>query len=480
MNVTELDFTKIKVLVIGDVMLDQYWFGTTKRISPEAPVPVVHIGTEEYRPGGAGNVALNIAALGGNSTIMGIIGADSAANILQQQLQANAVNCALIVSLNNPTISKLRVLSDNQQLIRLDKEQNFTADQVAQQALQQQLVAQITEHNVLIISDYNKGSIRDINAVIAIARENNILVLLDPKHHDAAYCAGASVITPNFKEFQTMVGECATPEIMVQQAQVLIKAHNIANIVITRGAEGMTVVSATGAVAHIATEAHEVFDVTGAGDTVIAVIALGLARGMDIIKAAELANIAAGIVVSKVGTATASITELLEAAYNKYHDYSAGITDATGLQQLLHAAKVKGETIVFTNGCFDILHPGHVKYLEQAKALGTRLIIGVNDDASVVKLKGPTRPINTLEDRMIVLAGLKSVDWVVPFSEDTPENLIKMVRPDVLVKGGDYSDVTQIVGADYVLSYDGIVRVLDLSAGKSTSNTINSVLATSK
>jgi len=483
MNIYTTDlslFSKATVLVVGDVMLDCYWHGSTSRISPEAPVPVVQVNREVERPGGAANVALGVAALGANVHLLGITGQDKAAHTLQTLVTEANVKQHLVMAKHTSTITKLRVLSHNQQMIRLDNESTY--DHFAAKEIQAELHAIFDSLlatgtiGAVILSDYGKGTLQDPFVWIEKARKYNIPVLVDPKSNDFNMYRGATLITPNLKEFEGVVGRLNMESDMVHKGQALIKKHDIQALVITRSEKGMSVIPQKGEVTHLPALARDVHDVTGAGDTVAAVLGIGLATGMDLVQAATLGNRAAGLVVAKVGTATVTLQEL-ELAMGAEQSLTLGVLTEEALIANLMISKARGERIVFTNGCFDILHSGHVMYLEQAKRLGDRVVIAVNTDASVSQLKGPKRPINTLENRMAVLAGLKAVDWVVPFSESTPERLIKRLSPHVLVKGGDYASPESIVGAAHVLSNGGTVKILSLQEGCSTTRTIEAILA---
>ncbi|PWG64897.1 bifunctional D-glycero-beta-D-manno-heptose-7-phosphate kinase/D-glycero-beta-D-manno-heptose 1-phosphate adenylyltransferase HldE [Sediminicurvatus halobius] len=460
------EFSQAEVLVAGDVMLDRYWHGSTGRISPEAPVPVVRIGGREDRPGGAANVALGLSALGARARLLAPVGRDEAADVLDRLLDAAGVTRHWRRHEGMATTSKLRVLSQHQQMIRLDFEDPpepgwpLTADDLAA-ALGDSGVAAV------VLSDYAKGALAEPAALIAAAQARGVPVLVDPKRPDFEAYRGASVLTPNRGEFERVAGPCPDAETLVRRAQALLSAHDLGALVITRGEEGMTVVARGEDAIHVAAQARDVFDVTGAGDTVIAVLAGALAAGEDLGHAAALANLAAGVAVGKLGTATVSPTELHRAAAAWQPTVERGVTDPERLPTAVRNLQRQGERVVMTNGCFDLLHPGHVAYLEQARALGDRLVVAVNDDASVSRLKGESRPVVPLADRMAVLAGLASVDWVVPFSEDTPAALIEAIAPDILVKGGDYR-VEQIAGHESVLSRGGEVRVLPFRAGYST------------
>ena len=465
MHISLPDFSTARVLVVGDVMLDRYWHGDTGRISPEAPVPVVRVGQIEERPGGAANVAFNIGALEGSSVLLALTGDDEAADRLQHSLAGARVDCRFQRQPGVPTITKLRVISRHQQLIRLDFESPL--DGVDRRGFDAAFDAALAEVDVVILSDYAKGTLRDPASLIARARRAGRRVLVDPKHKDFSVYRGATLLTPNFGEFEAAAGPCPDEETLEHKARQLLRDCELEALLVTRGEQGMSLFRIDAPALHLATQAREVFDVTGAGDTVISVLAAALAAGAEMPVATALANLGAGIVVGKLGTATVSIPELRRALHGLDQAAQIPMSEAR-LKVLVGDARAHGERIVFTNGCFDILHAGHVAYLQQARKLGDRLIVAVNDDASVAALKGPTRPVNPLAQRMAVLAGLAAVDWVVPFSEDTPERLIRELLPDVLVKGGDYRP-EQIAGADAVQANGGEVVVLDFLDGCSTS-----------
>ncbi|OQY56020.1 MAG: bifunctional heptose 7-phosphate kinase/heptose 1-phosphate adenyltransferase [Candidatus Parabeggiatoa sp. nov. 2] len=461
-------FQSAHVLIVGDVMLDRYWHGVTSRISPEAPVPVVHINQQQERPGGAGNVAFNIRALGSDVTLISVTGTDEAAESVKALLTAKGIHCAFIRLADVHTVTKLRVLSLHQQLIRLDFEDCFT--KLDTQLVQTQMQIHLKNADVVILSDYGKGTLADTPTIIHCARAVNKPVLVDPKSNDFSRYQGATAITPNMAEFEAVVGPCATQTQLVDKGQNLREHLGLEALLITRSQDGMTLLRQGHPALHLPAHAREVYDVTGAGDTVIGVLAAGLAAGQDWVSATALANLAAGLTVAKLGAATVSVAEL-EHVFWPHKQHGKGVHDATTLQAAVKAAQLGGETVVMTNGCFDILHAGHVQYLTQARQLGDRLIVAVNDDDSVRRLKGNSRPINNLEKRMAVLNALSSVDWVVPFSEDTPEDLICQILPDVLVKGSDYQ-VHQIVGSECVLAHGGRVLTLDYLEGCSTTDIV--------
>lgn len=464
-------FERARVLVVGDVMLDRYWHGPSSRISPEAPVPVVNITQTEDRPGGAANVALNLAALGCQVKLLGIVGNDDAGQILQRQLNAAHIRCDLLCSTTKPTITKLRVMSRHQQLLRMDFEEKFSAEDA--ESLAGKLPQHLDNIDILVISDYAKGSLANVQQLIRLAKLRHIPILVDPKAANYSIYTGATILTPNYAEFEQVVGRCRSEQDIAEKALALVQELQLQALLITRGEQGMTLVRPDHKEMHLPARAREVFDVTGAGDTVIASLAAAMAAGETLPAATGLANLAASVVVGKLGTATLSAPELRGAIYAE-QGFSRGILSEEQLQLALADARLNGEQIVFTNGCFDIIHAGHVSYLEEARKLGHRLVVAINSDASVRRLKGEGRPINSQDRRMTVLAGLESVDWVVSFSEDTPERLLQRIKPDVLVKGGDYSE-EQVVGAEFVKSYGGEVQVLGFFDNCSTTAIVNKI-----
>ncbi|MCB1671430.1 MAG: bifunctional D-glycero-beta-D-manno-heptose-7-phosphate kinase/D-glycero-beta-D-manno-heptose 1-phosphate adenylyltransferase HldE [Gammaproteobacteria bacterium] len=459
-------FQQARILVVGDVMLDRYWHGRATRVSPEAPVPVVQVGSEEGRPGGAGNVALNLAALGSAASLIGVIGADPNGEDLRSRLSAAGVYCDFLVSPSKPTITKLRIISQHQQLIRLDFEEPHDAADL--NGLQAKVESLLHGAQALVLSDYGKGVLTDnVAGLIRMGRQQGIPVIVDPKGTEFEKYRDATLITPNLAEFEAVVGACPNEDSLVEKGQALLKSLNLEALLITRGEHGMTLLRPDAPELHLPARAQEVFDVTGAGDTVISVLAASLAAGESLPEATALANLAAGLVVGKLGTAAISGPELRRAKLRE-HGTGRGVMTSDQLLVAIQDARAHGESIVFTNGCFDIIHAGHVGYLTEARKLGDRLIVAVNDDESVRKLKGAGRPINPLERRMAVLAGLEAVDWVVSFAEDTPEPLLERFQPEVLVKGGDYG-IDQVVGGNFVKSYGGRVEVLEFLDDCSTS-----------
>ena len=465
------DFSQGRTLVVGDLMLDRYWSGGADRVSPEAPVPVVHVKEIEERPGGAGNVALNIAALGGAVTLLGVVGDDAEGAVLQQQLEARGVQCQFQQEPGLRTSTKLRVLSRHQQLIRLDFEEPM--DGLAFDPLMAQYKAGLADCGAVILSDYGKGALTQIQQMIELARAAGKPVLIDPKGSDFEKYRGATLMTPNLSEFEAVAGRCESSEAVVEQGRQLRQQLQMEAMLVTRGEAGMTLLDGDAPPFHQPTHAREVYDVTGAGDTVIATLAAGIAAGAARKDAVAVANLAAGIVVGKLGTATTSVAELYQAIHDP-EETGFGVLNEEQLQQAIQQAHARGEKVIMTNGCFDLLHTGHVSYLTEARKLGDRLVVAVNSDESVRELKGEQRPINNLESRMTLLSALESVDWVVPFVEETPERLYCKVLPDVIVKGGDYRP-EEVAGGQCVIENGGAVEILKFVEGHSTTSIVEKI-----
>ncbi|MCL4777972.1 MAG: bifunctional D-glycero-beta-D-manno-heptose-7-phosphate kinase/D-glycero-beta-D-manno-heptose 1-phosphate adenylyltransferase HldE [Gammaproteobacteria bacterium] len=471
MSLSIPDFSAVKVLVAGDIMLDQYWFGPTSRISPEAPVPVVKVTQSQARPGGAANVAVNLASLGAKTTLAGVVGQDAGASLLRQALGERGIALELVESAGRPTITKLRVLSRNQQLIRLDTEDAFGREEAS--LLLERVRRSATAASVCILSDYGKGSLLEVPALVAAARAARMPVLVDPKGTDFTRYRGATLLTPNLAEFEAVAGTASSDADLAARARRMRSDFALEALVVTLGERGMMVVTDASEAVFMPARAREVFDVTGAGDTVIAALAASLGAGMTLTDAAALANVAAGIVVRKIGVASVTPQELRQDLHAQGLG-GRGVVARAEIGRTVAEARARGERLVMTNGVFDILHAGHVGYLEEAKARGDRLLVAVNDDDSVRRLKGPERPVNPLADRMAVLAALAAVDWVVPFSEDTPADLIGEVLPDVLVKGGDYRP-EDIAGGPAVIANGGRVEVLPFREGRSTTRILETI-----
>lgn len=455
-----------RVLVIGDIMLDRYWDGSVRRISPEAPVPVVNVDRRFDRPGGAANVAMNVASLGGSVTLIGAVGQDEAGEVLKRELTKRGVETVFVES-DQPTITKLRIVSNKQQLIRIDSDARLTFNR---RALLSIIDDEIHQHDVVVLSDYGKGTLASSDLIIDMAIELKVPVVVDPKGVEYARYRGATVITPNVAELEAVVGTAGSDMELLQKAEQLLVDHAISAMLLTRSEKGVTLLQpGQPAISTLAT-AREVFDVTGAGDTVAAMLALSMARGLSLIEASELANRAAGIAVGKFGAATVTAAEMIQA--------TGKLLTASELRSVVAAAKDRGQTIVMTNGCFDILHVGHIRCLEEARTHGDALIVAVNSDASVHALKGEGRPVLRLSDRMQMLAALSCVDWVVSFDGETPADLIEQILPNILVKGGDYSN-QMIAGEQAVIASGGRVVRTDIFESHSTSSIISAISSAS-
>lgn len=470
-NIQTPDYKNARVLVVGDVMLDQFWQGNAARISPEAPVPVLNYQHTTLAPGGAANVAMNLAALGVQTTLIGVIGDDEHGETLKRQLQVQDIDfIPCLADDSRPTISKIRMMSQHQQLLRVDSE----VLPMASDALLTAVSDHIADFDYIIASDYAKGALTDIPAIVALAKLHGKRVLVDPKGNDFSRYRGAFLLTPNLSEFHAIVGKTESEDDLQDKARELLQSLDLSALLLTRSEAGMSVFAHDEqdnfTHTHHPAKAKEVYDVTGAGDTVIAVLSASLAAGCELDTAVELANVAASVVVGKLGTATVTPREL-DKALNESRFIRQGFLDEAQLLRELDKAKAKGESVVMTNGCFDILHTGHVNYLSQAASLGDRLLVAINTDESVARIKGPTRPANRLESRAQVLAALRAVDWVVAFDEDTPTRIIAACAPDFLVKGGD-NNPDDIPGAKAVRAAGGEVLVMDYIDGFSTTNTI--------
>jgi len=458
-----------KILIVGDIILDEYLQGTVSRVSPEAPVPVLRPDDRELRLGGAANVASNVKTLGSKVELIGVVGKDTAAKELRALLKSKSIRTSLTNS-DKTTVHKLRLLAGQQQLLRLDTEESFTKKEWL--ATKNAFSKKLKGFSAVIVSDYGKGTLFDVPFLIKESKKRNIPVFIDPKGNNFNKYKGAYIITPNFLEFSTEVGGVSSESDFTNKANKLIKKLALQALLVTRGQEGMTLFKKDRGKINrtdFPTEAKDVFDVTGAGDTVIASLASAQSSGMSLEDSVKLANVAAGIVVGKSGTATPSLVEL---SLSLNADDS--LISNSEIKDLVKAAKKDSKKIVFTNGCFDLLHPGHITYLSEAKKLGDRLIVALNTDRSVKRLKGNKRPINNLRHRALQVAALDSVDWVTSFSQDTPLKLIKELEPDVLVKGQDYK-IKEIVGSKEVLSKGGQVKAIKLVKGFSTSKLIKKI-----
>ena len=468
-------FRHARVLVVGDVMLDRFVYARVSRISPEAPVPVLLIGREATSLGGAGNVARNIASLGGRVTLIGGRGEDAAGDHVAELLAREAaIEDALVVQEGARTTEKIRYIADQQQVMRADRESPWP-DPVNAMALAAAREA-IPHHDALVISDYAKGFLPPalIRDLIALARAHGKPAIVDPKGADFVPYDGATVITPNRNEIGFATGMDAGSDGAVAAAAetLLTRLPELGAVLVTRGADGLSLAARGADIVHIPSRAREVFDVSGAGDTVVAALALSLAAGSDLQTAARLANIAAGIAVTMVGTAAVTAGEIAaELQSRQMESVEQKIVSLEQALERLALWRAEGRKIGFTNGCFDLVHPGHISLLTQARGACDRVGVGLNADASVRRLKGDGRPVQDEMARAIVLASLTAVDRVVMFAEDTPENLIRQIRPDILVKGADYKR-ENIVGANFVASYGGEVMLADLVPDRSTSDLI--------
>jgi D-beta-D-heptose 7-phosphate kinase/D-beta-D-heptose 1-phosphate adenosyltransferase len=464
-----------RVMCVGDLMLDHYIYGRVERISPEAPVPVLHLEREERTLGGAGNVLRNLHALGVETCFISVIGADpTGREVTSMVASLGGAEAHVLAERGRTTTLKTRYIAGTQQLLRADHERiaPLPADLRADVAT----VAKnaVAHHSVVILSDYAKGVLGDGLAaeIIAAAKAAGCLVVVDPKGSDYGVYRGADVLKPNRPELAAAAhAPVRTDDEVIAAARALIAAHDLGAMLVSCGKDGMLLVEGSGAILKLTAEAREVFDVSGAGDTVVSVLGASLGVGASLADAARLANAAAGVVVGKVGTAVVEPTELEAALLNRDTiEQRKTLPLSLALDQIARWRRSRLK-IGFTNGCFDLLHPGHVSLLNQAKAACDRLIVGINSDQSVVRLKGPGRPVQNQDARAAVLSSLAAVDMVVIFDTDTPLELIEATRPDVLVKGADYR-LDQVVGGDVVQSYGGKVLLADLMPGYSTTATI--------
>ena len=470
---------EIKALIIGDLMIDEYLWGKAERISPEAPVQVVDVVREELRLGGAGNVANNLVALGCAVTVCSVIGGDENGTILRHVFTGKGVDVSgLFEDPMRRTSKKSRVVAAHQQIVRIDRESREPLRPEFEGEITAFIRGKAAEYDVILVSDYLKGVLTEgvLTTIIEIGREHGIPVVIDPKGSDYGKYRGATILTPNRREAEIASGMKITDdESLARTAEALLCRGGLAALLITRSDEGMSLFQASGSTVHIPTTAREVYDVTGAGDTVLAVMGLVLACGRGFEEAARLANVAAGIAVGKLGTSTVSPAEIINEVGLGHRDSDAKIKNRDVLAAIIDEERKRGKRVVFTNGCFDLLHVGHVKYLQKARSFGDILVLGLNSDASVRRLKGDKRPLIGEEERAHLLAALDCIDYVTLFDEDTPLELIKSVKPMVLVKGGDYSP-EGVVGKDVVESYGGRVELVEFVDGRSTTNIIEKIL----
>ena len=469
------DFKNVtpNILVIGDLMIDHYLWGSCERISPEAPVQVVDIAKETTVLGGAGNVINNLNALGAKVSVSSVIGSDdNGAELIEMLKKIDVDTKNIIIQESRKTSKKSRVIAVSQQILRYDNESKDNIEESSVERILASLEGEISSFDVVILSDYGKGVLTTglSQRIIKLANKNNVKVLVDPKGSDFSKYKGAYLLTPNKKEAMLATNIVIESEDSLKKALIKLKEEcDLGLSLITLSEDGIATYD--GALKRFPTVAKEVFDVTGAGDTVIASIAFALSMKKSIEETAAFANLAAGVVVGKIGSATVTIDEIEEYEASLHKSTSdAHIKSFKDIEAIVKRCRMSGKKVVFTNGCFDILHVGHVKYLQIAKSFGDILIVGLNSDASVSRLKGPTRPVNIAEDRAYLLAALEAVDFVVPFGEDTPYELIKMIAPDVLVKGGDYEGKA-VVGTEFASE----LKLVDFVDGKSTTKTIQKI-----
>lgn len=482
-----VSFDKIRVLVVGDIMLDRYIWGKVNRISPEAPVPVVKMQRITETLGGAGNVANNLSGLGCAVTVVGVCGADQTAASLRRILGEKGVSHQLIVDETRPTTTKTRIMAHTQQVLRLDEEDAHALSPAMENQLLSVAVQEMAHCQAVILSDYGKGLFASdaiTRQIVLGARKQGLPVLVDPKGTDWQRYQQATCITPNTNELEAVTGSVLDEDEdkLISSAQGVRTRFGVEWLLVTRGPKGMCLVGPGDALL-IPAQAREVFDVSGAGDTVIATLAASLATGDSMQNAAHIANLAAGIVVGKLGTQPILASELATLRrfndQQRYYPFSAAkMTALDAAQARVQEWRAVGAKIVFTNGCFDLLHPGHISLLYQARALGDRLIVGLNTDASVRRLKGSERPILSEQDRAAMLSALACVDLVVQFDEDTPLKLIQTLMPDILVKGSDYK-THEVVGREVVEAYGGCVKLVELVQGYSTTKLTQKVMTRS-
>lgn len=465
----------VKILCVGDVMLDRYVYGAIDRISPEAPIPVMQYQNQTAMLGGAGNVARNLCAWNANVTLLSVSGRDEASLEIKNLAAAlPGLHLELFEDSSRPTTVKTRYVSGNQQIMRLDAESRAEIGAALCEKIASRARQAVKDAKAVILSDYAKGLLNGKLAqdVIRAAREAGVPVLVDPKGGDYTRYQGAFAVSPNLKELGCGHGDQDVEKAGTHMMQTL----NLSALLATRGKDGMTVLQKNQKPLHLSAMAREVYDVSGAGDTSIAMLAAAMATGADFADAAYLANIAAGIVVGKLGTSTAQISEIDEALMRQQGGLANKLYDVTALIDRIAVWRRQGHSIGFTNGCFDLIHPGHVSLLRQSRAACGKLIVALNTDASVKKLKGPARPIQNETSRATVMSSFDSVDAVVLFDEDTPMKLIEAIRPDVLVKGADYT-VATVVGSDFVQSYGGKILLVKLEEGHSTTGTVKKIAA---
>jgi len=469
-------FSSLRVLCVGDIMLDKFVYGQVDRISPEAPVPVFSVKSENVMLGGAGNVARNLLSLGANTVLVSVIGNDRVGREITALIgkEQNLLPC-LITETDRTTTSKTRYVAGNHQVLRADIEVSDPIQEATQASVIDAVLGELEHVDVVILSDYGKGVLSRnlIQTVIQAANGRHKPVIVDPKSRDFSIYSGATLVSPNLSELANAVSrEIKSEADIISAAQQLIHAFGIANILITRSKDGMTLVTHQGEIHHIKARVHEVYDVSGAGDTAIATLSLGIAAGLKIDDAATLANVAAGVVVGRSGTAVIATQDIKTEIFvnEKTRGTQKIVTLADAISQVEHW-KREGKVVGFTNGCFDLMHSGHLSSLNYTRQHCDKLIVAINSDASVKRLKGENRPVNSEMERSLIMASMSVVDMVIIFSEDTPMNLLENLKPDILAKGADYKK-EQVVGWELVESYGGKVVLIPLKEGYSTTNII--------
>jgi len=482
MSITSIleKFKSLRVFVIGDIMLDKFISGTVQRISTEAPVPILLAAHERLSPGGSGNVAANLKSLGSSVGLFGVIGKDHDSETLLSLLKELQIEVeGIIRNPDKPTITKTRLIADNQQIARVDRENPSPWPDQITDTLLDLLKSSVNENppQIIIISDYAKGLITDkfSTELIQLAKDNAILVAVDPKGRDFAKYSGTDVITPNRSEAEALCGFPINDENSLNKALREIAGITQADtVLITRGKDGISFMEQGGGVKTVSSEAREVFDVTGAGDTVLSAFVLSYLSSDSLEESVKIANIAAGLVVSRVGTSTVTVEELEDEIRRLDSKHNEKLLTKYQISDVAAAKRQQGKKIVFTNGCFDLFHYGHLTLLNESRRFGDILIVGINNDSSVKRLKGNPRPLVSQNDRVAVLCALECVDYIVLFGEDTPLELIKTLRPDVIVKGSDYHP-DNVVGKDFVESYGGKVEIVPIVEGLSTSQLIDKI-----
>ncbi|TAH35346.1 MAG: bifunctional D-glycero-beta-D-manno-heptose-7-phosphate kinase/D-glycero-beta-D-manno-heptose 1-phosphate adenylyltransferase HldE [Alphaproteobacteria bacterium] len=469
-----------RVLCVGDVMLDKFVYGKIDRISPEAPIPVLQFERESQMLGGAGNVLRNLTALRAQGTLLSVVGQDeSAARIKELGSELKSAHLDLVADAARPTTLKTRYISGNQQMLRVDDESKSVLNDIMVEQLCQRAKNLVAKSQAVILSDYGKGTLHSklISEIIAAAKQTHVPVLVDPKGVDYSRYRGATILCPNLKELaQGSNHPVDTEENIIAAAKLLIQQVDLQALLVTRSKDGMSLIARDGSVLHLPAQAREVFDVSGAGDTSIATLAAAIATGASLPDAAHLANTAAGIVVGKLGTAVVMPSEIDEALMAHQGRVRSKLFDLPSLLDRVKIWRHQGYKIGFTNGCFDLIHPGHVSLLRQARNSCDRLIVAMNTDNSVKRLKGPSRPVQNQDSRSTVMSSMDNVDAVILFDEDTPMNLLQAIKPDVLVKGADYT-IDKVVGADLVQSYGGKIVLAKLEEGHSTTSTVKKIAA---